>query len=66
MAIGQYRNYLLALSKEDSERRLYLAVPEDIFAPFFSLQFIQEALVYNNVSYMVYDVTEEVIVQWQK
>ncbi len=66
LAIGQYRNYLLALSKEDPERRLYLAVPEDVFDRFFVLQFIQEALVYNDVNYMVYDVTEEVIVQWQK
>ncbi len=66
LAIGQYRNYFLALSKEDSERVLYLAVPEDIYDRFFTLQFVQEALVYNEVNYIVYDVQEEAIVRWQK
>jgi predicted RecB family endonuclease len=66
LAIGQYRNYFLALSKEDSERVLYLAVPEDIYDRFFTLQFVQEALVYNEVNHIVYDVQEEAIVRWQK
>ena len=66
LAIGQYRNYLLALSKEDLERVLFLAVPEDIFDRFFTLQFIQDALVYNQVNYIVYDIQEEVILRWKK
>lgn len=66
LSIGQYRNYLLALSKEDPERVLYLAIPEDIYEQFFTLQFVQEALVYNEVNYVVYNVQEEVVVRWQK
>jgi XisH protein len=65
LAIGQYRNYQLALLQEDPERVLYLAVPEDAYDRFFTLQFIQDALRYNAVRYIVYDVQTEVIVRWQ-
>ena len=65
LAIGQYRNYQLALLQEDPERVLYLAVPEDAYDRFFTLQFVQDALRYNAVRYLVYDVQAEVIVQWQ-
>ncbi len=65
LAIGQYRNYQLALLQEDPERVLYLAVPEDAYDRFFTLQFIQDALRYNAVRYFVYDVQAEVIVRWQ-
>ena len=65
LAIGQYRNYQLALLQEDPERGLYLAVPEDAYDRFFTLQFIQDALRYNAVRYLVYDVQTEVIVRWQ-
>ena len=65
LAIGQYRNYQLALLQEDPERVLYLAVPEDTYDRFFTLQFIQDALRYNAVRYLVYDGQAEGIVQWQ-
>ena len=65
LAIGQYRNYQLALLQEDPERVLYLAVPEDAYERFFTLQFIQDALHYNAVRYLVYDAQAEVIVRWQ-
>jgi hypothetical protein len=65
LAIGQYRNYQLALLQEDPERVLYLAVPEDAYDRFFTLQFIQDALRYNAVRYLVYDAQAEVIVRWQ-
>ena len=65
LAIGQYRNYQLALMQEDPERVLYLAVPEDAYDRFFTLQFIQDALRYNAVRSLVYDAQAEVIVRWQ-
>jgi len=65
LAIGQYRNYQLALLQEDPERMLYLAVPEDAHDRLFTLQFVQDALRYNGVRYLVYDVQAEVMVQWQ-
>ena len=65
LAIGPYRNYQLALLQEDPERVLYLAVPEDAHDRLFTLQFVQDALRYNEVRYLVYDVQAEVMVQWQ-
>ena len=65
LAIGQYRNYQLALLQEDPERVLYLAVPEDAYDRLFTLQFVQDALRYNEVRYLVYDIQAEVIVRWQ-
>jgi len=44
---------------------LYLAIPEDTYDRFFTLQFIQDALRYNEVRYLVSDGQEEAIVQWQ-
>lgn len=66
LALGQYRNYELALGKEEPDRRLYLAAPADIYDRFFTLQFIQEALAYNQVSYFIYEPNNEVIVKWKK
>jgi XisH protein len=66
LAIGQYRNYQLALLQEEPERVLYLAVPEDVSGRFFTLQFVRDALQYNEVRYLVYDVQAEVLVQWQR
>jgi XisH protein len=54
-----------ALLQEDPERVLYLAIPEDAYDRLFTLQFIQDALRYNEVRYLVYDVQAEIIVQWQ-
>ena len=66
LAVGQYRNYDLALSKEDPQRVLFLAIPRDVFEQFFTLPFVQEAVVFNAIEYLVYDVQEEVIVLWQR
>ena len=55
----------MALLQDDPERVLYLAVPEDAYDRLFTLQFIQDALRYNEVHYLVYDVQAEVIVRWQ-
>jgi hypothetical protein len=66
LAIGQYRNYLLALSIREPERVLYLAVAEEAFNRFFTLQFVQQALQFNQVHFLIYDAREEKIVRWQK
>lgn len=65
-AVGQYRNYYLALLSDDPERALYLAVPEDAYNKFFRLTFVQEALQFNSVSLLVYDAQKEIVVKWQK
>ena len=65
LAVGQYRNYYLALRKEDPQRVLYLAIPVETYEQFFALPFVQEALVYNGIFYLVYDVQARGIVRWQ-
>lgn len=47
LAIGQYRNYILALQKEEPDRVLYLAIPDDTYRQFFILPFVQDAIEFN-------------------
>jgi XisH protein len=63
-ALGQFQNYRSALRKTDPERRLYLAVPFDVYKTFFKFQFIQEAIEEHQLLLIVYDSDNEVIVQW--
>jgi XisH protein len=64
LALGQYRNYQLALLQRDPERMLYMAAPDDIYDRFLTLPFIQDALRYNNVRYFISNPPMEVIVRW--
>jgi hypothetical protein len=64
-ALGQYLDYLLALEEEHPERTLYLAIPIDTYATFFSLQFIQRAVQRYQLKLLVYDEEDEVIVSWK-
>nr|WP_322745303.1 element excision factor XisH family protein [Nostoc sp. LEGE 12447] len=43
-AIGQFINYRIALEDDDPERRLYLAVPLDVYKRFFRYPFIQTVI----------------------
>lgn len=61
LAIGQYRNYLLALSIREPERVLYLAVTEEAFNRFFTLQFVQQALQFNEVHFTEVGVANELV-----
>ena len=42
--------------KHARERVPYLAVPEDVYNRFCTLQFVQDALRYNEVRYLMHDV----------
>lgn len=65
-ALGQFLNYRLALEEQDPERILYLAVPEDTYYTFFTLQFIQGAIKRYQLKLIIYDPQREVIVRWEK
>lgn len=65
LAVSQYRNYQLALNKEEPQRELFLAIPFDTHQQFFTLPFVQEAVAYNGIGYFVYEPQTEVIVQWK-
>lgn len=64
-AIGQCLNYRIALEEKEPERRLYLAIPSDIYYSFFELRFIQTVIKQLQIHLIIYDPIEEVIVQWK-
>ena len=58
-------NYRLALSQEQPDRILYLAIPLDIYDTFFQLQFVRLAIQTYQIKLVVYDYDDEAIVKWQ-
>ncbi|RCJ20272.1 fatty-acid oxidation protein subunit alpha [Nostoc sp. ATCC 43529] len=65
-ALGQFINYRGALRRRDPERILYLAVPLTTYRTFFQLDFPKEMVEENRVNMIVYDVENEVIIEWKK
>ena len=65
-ALGQFMNYRLALASYDPERRLFLAVPKDVYHDFFQSSFGQTAIRAYQLKLLVYDIQTEEIVTWQK
>ena len=64
-AMGQFINYRVALEEQYPDRELYLAVPNGTYKTFFSLQLIQKIIQRFEVKLIIYDATNEVIVQWK-
>jgi hypothetical protein len=65
-ALGQFINYRQVLEEEKAQRELYLAVPVEVHQTFFVLPFAQTSIQRNQLNLLVYDATEEVIVEWIK
>jgi len=63
-AVGQFINYRSVLEEEEPERILYLAIPIDVYRTFFQLPFTQKIIKQNNISLIVYEQEEEVIIEW--
>ena len=63
-ALGQFLNYRDALAVIEPERQLYLAVRVPIYETFFQRRFIVAAVKKYQLKLLVYDVEQEVIVQW--
>ena len=63
--LGQYLNYRLALSYIEPERKMILAVPEDIYQQEFGRQGIANAIRHFQVSLMIYDPLEKMIERWE-
>jgi len=64
-AIGQCINYRLALEDKEPDRRLYLAVPEEVFERFFNYPFIQKSINRNQIPLIIYDTEAPRILQWK-
>lgn len=65
-AVGQFLNYRRALRANEPDRRLYLAIPLEIYKTFFALPFIQAGVEEYQMLLIVYDAEEEIIALWQK
>jgi hypothetical protein len=65
LALGQFMNYRYALEDTEPDRMLYLAVPLDIYAEFFTLSFIQSVVQRSQLNLPIYDVEAVEITQWQ-
>jgi XisH protein len=63
-ALGQFINYRFALSQEQPERILYLAIPFDTYNIFFQLPFTQAITQENKLRLLIYDVQKGEIVKW--
>jgi len=64
-ALGQCLNYRSALRLTEPERTLYLAVPEDVYNEFFIRRFIQRVIVEHQLKLLIFNPTQEEIVQWR-
>jgi hypothetical protein len=63
-ATGQYCNYRALLSEVNPEREIWLAIPLDIFQSQFQRKATQKIVETLNIKLVVYDVENEVIVEW--
>lgn len=63
-ALGQFINYQLALEEFEPDRKLYLAIPVNIYNSFFQRRFTRSVVERTQINLVVYDEKKEVIVQW--
>jgi hypothetical protein len=65
LAIGQFINYRTALKLKEPDRKLILAIPEIAYDTFFKKDFPRLIIQEYQLNLLIYDVENEVIVQWQ-
>lgn len=63
-ALGQFINYRFALSEQEPERILYLAIPIDTYSSFFTIRLVQNIIRIHQLKLIVYNAKAEVIVEW--
>jgi XisH protein len=64
LAVGQFIDYRLALKEIEPHRTLYVAVPAVVYGSFFKRRLPQSVIKEYQIKIVVYDVEQEVIVQW--
>ena len=63
-AVGQYIDYRTVLEAEEPERRLYLAISNDVYQSFFQRPFAQRVVTNNRIALLVYHIQQEAIIRW--
>ena len=63
-ALGQFINYRLALSEQEAERTLYLAVPIDTYTSVFTIRLVQNIIKTYQLKLIAYQPETEDIIEW--
>lgn len=63
-AIGQYNMYRSILRRVNPERKLYLAIPEEVYQDFFQQPAIQDIVSDQKIYLLIFNPDREVIIQW--
>ena len=63
-AKGKYDTYRFGLKRKKIDRKLYLAIEEDIFNSFFQKTFIKSMIEEEHVDLIVFNQKSKTIVQW--
>ena len=63
-AIGQYNMYRSILRRVNPERKLYLAIPEEVYQDFFQQPAIQDIVSDQTIYLLIFNPDREVIIQW--
>ncbi len=63
-AIGQYNMYRSILRRVSPDRKLYLAISEEVYSDFFQKPAIQDIVSDQTIYFIIFDPDREVIIQW--
>jgi XisH protein len=63
-ALGQFLNYRLALKIRQPDRKLFLAIPQEIYQDFFLEEFTQLSIAEYQLKLIIFHVENQEIVQW--
>ncbi|NET41800.1 element excision factor XisH family protein [Okeania sp. SIO2B3] len=62
--IGQYNMYRSILRRVNPDRKLYLAIPQEVYQDFFQQPAIQDIVSDQTINLFIFDPDKEVIIQW--
>lgn len=65
-ALGQFINYKMALDEKEPARKLFLAVPTDVYDSFFQLPLIIKSAKFARLKLLIYQPLTEEIVKWKR
>lgn len=65
-ALGQFINYRVALEEKEPSRKLFLAVPQDVYDSFFQLPLILKVTKLTKLKMLIYQPLTEEIIKWKR
>ncbi|MEM1001808.1 MAG: element excision factor XisH family protein [Bacteroidota bacterium] len=63
-AIGQYINYRAGLLLQEPERKLYLAIPQEVYDELQLIPVFKLACTENAIKFLVYNLSTDKVVSW--